>query len=228
MDINPAANLGILNLTPTTLDTQPDLMFSSPVILLKQGSQRMFTEMIKSLRDKPTRKSTTTNLDRIRCCVTDAFGYEPTDMAIWTSIRSNITRLTRNFLWKTMHNTFRVGLFWDNVPNLEIFGQCATCRVPESLEHSMLECDAPGQRQIWQLVEKLWMLRYTSYPNLNWGLLLGCALAKFKSPRGCTVPAKNWFFTILVSTSMHLIWKLRNKRIFETHTLATHDDIIVG
>lgn len=89
----------------------------------------------------------------------------------------------------------------------------------------MLECEASGQQQIWQLVEKLWKLRYTSHPNLNWGLLLGCALAKLKSPQGCIVPAKNRFFTILVSTSMHLIWKLRNKRVFETHALATHDEI---
>ncbi|KAJ7502101.1 hypothetical protein B0H11DRAFT_1644966, partial [Mycena galericulata] len=129
--------------------------------------------IIKSLKDQPTRSSTATNLERIRCSVTDAFGYEPTDMAIWSSIRSkNITRLTRNFLWKAMHNTFHVGLFWDNVPNREILGQCPTCRVTESLEHITLECEAPGQRQIWQLVEKLWKLRYTSYPNLNWGLLL--------------------------------------------------------
>ncbi|KAJ7468323.1 hypothetical protein B0H11DRAFT_1644787, partial [Mycena galericulata] len=139
------------------VDTQPDLMFSNPGILLKRGSQRLFTEVIKLLREKPTRTSTSTNLDRIRCCVADAFGYEPTDMAIWTSIRSkNIARLTRNFLWKALHNTFHVGLFWDNVPNLEILAQCTACRVPESLEHIMLDCEAPGQQQIWQLVEKLW------------------------------------------------------------------------
>ncbi|KAJ7642518.1 hypothetical protein B0H17DRAFT_960125 [Mycena rosella] len=62
------------------------------------GTERLFTKIIKSLRDKPTRKSTASNLDRIRCCIEETFGYQPTDSAIWTSIRSNnIHRLTRIF-----------------------------------------------------------------------------------------------------------------------------------
>ncbi|KAJ7624164.1 hypothetical protein B0H17DRAFT_963932, partial [Mycena rosella] len=52
------------------------------------------------------------------------------------------------FLWKCLQH-YRVGSFWEYIPNLEILGQCPTCRVPESLEHIMLECDAPGQKQIW-------------------------------------------------------------------------------
>ncbi|KAJ7815144.1 hypothetical protein B0H13DRAFT_1664210 [Mycena leptocephala] len=115
-------------------------MFTNPGILLKEGSQHLFTRVIKSMRDKPTRKSTTSNLDRIGCCVAEEFGYQPTDSTIWASIRSNnIHRLTRNFLWKSLHDTYHVGFFWDHVPNMEILGQCSTCRMPESLEHIMLE-----------------------------------------------------------------------------------------
>lgn len=54
VDINPAATLGILNLTPTAIDTQPDLMFCSPGILLERGSQHMFMDIIKSLRQTYT------------------------------------------------------------------------------------------------------------------------------------------------------------------------------
>ncbi|KAJ6566536.1 hypothetical protein B0H19DRAFT_1209608 [Mycena capillaripes] len=133
---------------------------------------------------------------------------------MWTSIRSiNISRLARNFLWK------------NHIPNLEILGQCTSCQVPESLEHIMLECSAPGQQQIWQLAETLWRLRFTPWPRLNWGLLLGCALAKLKSAKGHPIPAQNRFFTILVSTSMHLVWKLRNERVLGTSGSATHNEI---
>ncbi|KAJ7937840.1 hypothetical protein B0H13DRAFT_1588246, partial [Mycena leptocephala] len=98
-------------------------------------------------------QSTMCNLDRIHCCINDEFGYDPTESAIWMSLRSsNILRLTRNSLWKNMHNIFHVGPFWDHVPNLEILGQCPVCAVPELLEHIMLECSAAGQQQIWQLV----------------------------------------------------------------------------
>ncbi|KAJ7717483.1 hypothetical protein DFH07DRAFT_688246, partial [Mycena maculata] len=56
------------------------------------------------------------------------------------------------------------------------------------------------------------------WPKLNWGLLLGCGLARFASSRGKIIPAMNHFFTIIVSTSMYLIWNLRNTRVLETST----------
>ncbi|KAJ7143995.1 hypothetical protein C8R44DRAFT_915855 [Mycena epipterygia] len=89
----------------------------------------------------------------------------------------------------------------------------------------MLDCDAPGQRQVWRLTEILWKFRYPTLPKLNWGLLLGCRLARFKSPKGKTVPAQNRFFTKIVSTSMRLIWNLRNERVFETHAPASENEI---
>ncbi|KAJ7286769.1 hypothetical protein C8J57DRAFT_1048685 [Mycena rebaudengoi] len=60
---------------------------------------------------------------------------------------------------------------------------------------------------------------------LSWGLLLGCGLARFRSPKGKSIIAKNRFFSILVSTSMHLIWKLRNERFLQTFTIATNTEI---
>ncbi|KAJ7764038.1 hypothetical protein DFH07DRAFT_812345, partial [Mycena maculata] len=60
---------------------------------------------------------------------------------------------------------------------------------------------------------RFWRLRYPSWPKLNWGLLLGCGLARFTSSKGKIVPAMNRFFTIIVSISMYLIWNLRNTRI---------------
>ncbi|KAJ7893546.1 hypothetical protein B0H13DRAFT_1625191, partial [Mycena leptocephala] len=56
------------------------------------------------------------------------------------------------------------------------------------------------------------------WPKLNWGLLLGFGVAGFTSPNGKRVPSQNRLFTIIVSTPMYLIWNLRNKRVFETHT----------
>ncbi|KAJ6460238.1 hypothetical protein C8R45DRAFT_1056146 [Mycena sanguinolenta] len=186
-------------------------MFANPGILLNQGTQRSFTKIIQSL---------------IRCSIQDEFNFEPTDAAIWSSIRSaNIHRLTRNFLWKCLHNVFHVGEFWDHVPNLEFLGECQTCRVPESMEHILLECNARGQNQVWHLAEKLWKSRYQNWPNLNWGLVLGCGLTRFKSLRGMIVPAKNRFFTIIVSLSSQLIWNLRNECVFETHTEASETEI---
>ncbi|KAJ6506247.1 hypothetical protein C8R47DRAFT_967331 [Mycena vitilis] len=142
------------------------------------------------------------------------------------SCRSTVVGVSRHrpagplpvyFLWKCMHNIFRVGPFWNHMENLEIFGQCPHCRVDESLEHIMLECDAPRSRQVWRLCSLLWGYKYGHWPRLNWGVLLGSNLVKFRSAKGKLIPHKQRLFTILVSTSMYLIWTLRNERRFDNH-----------
>ena len=134
------------------VDTEVDLMFECPGILLLQGSQKFFTKVIRKLQSKPQRQSTVISLDRIRCSVQELSKYTPSDETIWKSIRSVTTqRLTREFFWKCMHNTFRVGDFWLNIESLKIRGRCHVCRVPETLEHIALDCKAPGQKLIWDL-----------------------------------------------------------------------------
>ncbi|KAK7038579.1 hypothetical protein R3P38DRAFT_3311573 [Favolaschia claudopus] len=199
-------------------------MFTSPGILLNRGNQRLFTKIIMALRPRTERKSTFTNLERTRCCLHDEFNFSPTNEAIWKSLTStDIPRTTRNFLWKTMHDTYRVGAFWDHIPHLEHLGLCTTCNVPESIEHIMLECTLPGKNLIWKLTERLWRLRHSTWPTLNWGLLLGCGLARFRSKEGKLRKGKNRLFTILVSTSMKLIWTLRNERVFDGKIAASNE-----
>ncbi|KAJ6471517.1 hypothetical protein C8R45DRAFT_836560 [Mycena sanguinolenta] len=109
-------------------------MSLNPGILLMEGTQRFFNKIILSLHEKPYRKSTETNLERVQCSVDEQFDFQPTNAAIWSSIRAtHIPRLTRNFLWNCMHNTYQVGSFWEQVPNLEIFARCSACRAPESM-----------------------------------------------------------------------------------------------
>ncbi|KAJ7257188.1 hypothetical protein B0H12DRAFT_1015589 [Mycena haematopus] len=171
-------------------------MFVNPGIPLKDGTQHSFTKMIMSLQGTPTRKSSEINVERIKCSISDQFKFQPTTDAIWRSTRSrHIPRVSRNFLWKL----YRVGSFWEQIPDLEILGTCSACGALESMEHILLECVEPGQREVWNLAECIWQLRYNDWLKLNWGVLLGCGLARFKSPKGNHIPAKNRFFAIVVS-----------------------------
>ncbi|KAJ7269036.1 hypothetical protein C8J57DRAFT_947103, partial [Mycena rebaudengoi] len=134
------------------LDTQVDVMFENPGMLLCRGSQRYFTKIIKSLRTRPYRKNTFTNLDRIRCSVEEVSGHTASDETIWKSVRSvTLQCLTREFYWKCIHNTFKVGDYWSHINTLESRGRCSVCDVTETLEHIALECEVPGQKIIWNL-----------------------------------------------------------------------------
>jgi hypothetical protein len=109
-----------------------------------------------------------------------------------------------------------VGDFWLHIDTLEIRGQCHFCNVPETLEHIALECDAPGQKLIWNLAHQVWSKKYLQWPTLTWGLILGCNLVKFKSDKGIVLPEKGGLFAILVSTSWHLIWNIRHHRVIDS------------
>jgi hypothetical protein len=56
-------------------------------------------------------------------------------------------------------------------------------------------------------------MKYDRWPDLNWGLILGSNLVKFKSPQGHIIHAKGRLFAVLVSSAWHLIWNLRVNRV---------------
>ncbi|KAJ7228077.1 hypothetical protein C8J57DRAFT_1092762 [Mycena rebaudengoi] len=191
-------------------------MFECPGILLSHGSQRSFTKIIRDLRPQPRHKSTFISLDRIRCSIQEVSNFVPSDAMIWTSVRSiTMQQLSREYFWKCIHNTFRIGDFWSHIDTLEIRGICHMCEVPDTLEHIALDCIAPGQKLIWILTQQLWSRKYKNWPTMNWGLILGCNLVRFTSPKGVVLPEKGRLFAILVSVAWNLIWKLRRRRVIE-------------
>ncbi|KAF8185612.1 hypothetical protein K438DRAFT_1481183, partial [Mycena galopus ATCC 62051] len=64
----------------------------------------------------------------------------------------------REFYWRCIHNTFRVGDFWSHIGTLEILGSCHVCnrvtlKKPVVKHPIALECDARGQSFIWNLTK---------------------------------------------------------------------------
>jgi ribonuclease HI len=86
---------------------------------------------------------------------------------------------------------------------------------PGNTEHIALECDAPGQKLIWNLTQQLWSKKYLEWPTLTRGSVLGSNLVKFMFKKGVVLPEKGRLFAILVSTSWHLIWNMRHHRVIE-------------
>ena len=57
-------------------------------------------------------------LDITRYAVVDAFGALPSNQKIWKSIHNkDLLRPLKAFLWKALHNTHKVGNYWENIPN---------------------------------------------------------------------------------------------------------------
>lgn len=89
-----------------------------------------------------------------RWAIHDINQEAPTDKRIWLSLKDrSISREARAFLWKAMHNAYKVGRYWESIPNFKRRALCAECgNATETLEHILTECKMSGQDTIWKIV----------------------------------------------------------------------------
>src|ERR1700722_2156881 len=149
----------------------------------------------------------------VRFAIEHMSGYMPSDKQIWNSLKSKcLTRQAREFLWKCMHKAYKGGSYWGNISNHEHKAKCPVCQIEESMEHILMNCEALGQKVVWELARMLWKMKFTRWPQIGYGTILGGGLANFKTLLGKPDTGKNWLFQILVSESAFLIWKIRCER----------------
>ncbi|KAJ3806315.1 hypothetical protein F5876DRAFT_91118 [Lentinula aff. lateritia] len=159
-------------------------------------------------------KATICGLEQAKICADDLFSYTPTSETIWKSIRHrDLGKKICAFLWMLLHDGYKVGEYWEKIPGYENRAKCAHCQTTESMEHILTDCQAPGQKEIWDLTRKLWEKSGATWNNIEFGSILCCGLADFKDGRGKRKPEISRLFRILISESAYLIWKLRCERV---------------
>ncbi|KIM72046.1 hypothetical protein PILCRDRAFT_82226 [Piloderma croceum F 1598] len=200
---------------PDNLNLQPKKSFHLTGAQLSHVSQALVYKGICELSKAQQRLATTINLDITRHAVQSMTGSLSTDATIWHSIQNkDITRIVRVFLWKILHNTHKCGDYWLNIPTFEHRASCHNCQVPDSMNHILTECNAPGQKEVWSLAKTLWLKKHDFWPSIvNTGSIVGCGLGKFKSAKGQHKPGANRLYRILLSESAYLIWKIRCERL---------------
>ncbi|KAJ7027464.1 ribonuclease H-like protein, partial [Mycena alexandri] len=201
---------------PTVLITEIPPSHDLKGIKLKGGSQHTFYSAIKATSPKPERLKTTVMLDITRHAARILSGNTPTDSQIWMSLRHpDITRTTRDFMWKCLHQAYKVGDYWRNIPNYEHYAKCPHCQVDESMEHILLECDTPGREKLWNLTQELWELKGYAWPEMDLGRIFACGLVDIRDTKGKRDGGAIRLFRILISETAHLIWKFRCTRVID-------------
>jgi hypothetical protein len=86
-------------------------------------------------------RTTLTNTQSTRDALA-AFNYmQETDETIWNSLEHTTIRLKiRQFLFKAMHDTQKIGHYWTHINGYEERQTCLTCRTTESMEHIHIYC----------------------------------------------------------------------------------------
>lgn len=86
------------------------------------------------------------------------------------------------------------------------------------MEHILIDCDAPGCKEIWTLAQKLWLMKNHQWPEISLGLILGCGTAEFHDSDNKRNTGLERLYRIIISESAFLIWKLRCERVIQLGT----------
>jgi hypothetical protein len=152
----------------------------------------------------------------VRHAVKEVNGIFPSERDVWRSIRdSDIPTEKRGFIYKNIHDAYRIGDYWDRMENHQHKARCFLCGGIENMEHILTECEnSKVSKTIWEEAKKLWNIQEESWPVITLGLIIGCNLVKIKGRRGKYSPGRSRLFTIIVTEAAHLIWKMRCERVY--------------
>jgi len=146
---------------------------------------------------------------------------------IWLATKhKDLTRKTRDFLWKSSQHAYKIGEYWNNIPGYEERGTCPLCESQEDMEHILTTCSSKARSTAWKLANDLWLKRNNTPLPTNLGDILGCGLASFTT-NGKMDSGKNRLYRILVSETVFLIWKLRNERRIRDEDSQEHRNITI-
>jgi ribonuclease HI len=98
------------------------------------------------------RRTTLTNIQLTRDALATFNNIQETDETIWNSLKNTSIRLNiRQFMYKSMHGTQKIGHYWTHINGYEERQNCPTCESTETMEHILIHCHSPTPNAIWTL-----------------------------------------------------------------------------
>ena len=206
---------------PDDIDLTVPPNFNPTGLRLSTMTQASAYAFVRNLNPPPSSNRARINLERTRATlVTDMINKrEESNSHLWLKCRHpDIRRPVQTFLYKALHGAFRIGNFWNDIPQYEQRAHCASCNEsPESLDHILIDCENAAISTIWRLARQTWPTSFGPWPDIQLSLILGCGSIALphqddesKIKRG---PSR--LLRILVSESAHLIWVLRCERTIQ-------------
>jgi len=211
---------------PDFVDTAIPKEFDLQGAKLATISQSIAYKGILERKPPPLRHTTLTNLQITREALASYHNDQETDETIWNGLRNTTVRLKiRQFLYKALHGTQKVGNYWSHINGHETRSACAFCESTESMDHILIHCHEPVPSTIWSLARQIWPHSQNLWPLPSLGIILGCGAIHLPPNQPTNLPPLNTrpagkrgikrLLQILLSKSTHLIWVLRCERVIQ-------------
>ncbi|KAH7904524.1 ribonuclease H-like domain-containing protein, partial [Hygrophoropsis aurantiaca] len=218
------ANQGAQKEIPDAIDLSIPPNFKTQGAKLQSMTQSLAYKGIRNINTTPQRRTALINLDMTRFAINAFNDTWVSDENIWNSCKDeSLTQKTRQFIYKTIQGAYKLGDFWNRIPNYETRAKCIACNHPdESMEHILLDCPSNGQMEIWNQAKLTWSGKNEDWPNVTIGLIMGCgALHKpthtneanpTSRKEKALIAGQSRLLKILISESAHIIWATRCDR----------------
>lgn len=177
-------------------------------------TQRLAYEGARQWNGTKERTATSRNVLRVQDEVAHATRVRPSVESVWSLLRKDpVSRKSRDFVWKALHEGHRVGKFWSNIPGYEDRALCTACGTLESMEHILCLCLAPGQQTAWALARGILKRKGIDLPDVTIGLALGGHTFSVVGPDGEHKHGPTRLARLVLSETAYLIWVLRCERV---------------
>ena len=207
------------------LDIPPD--YDLQGAKLASMTQALAYRGICEQNNPPPRLTTMGNLEATKIAIRNFTLSHETESSIWKGMRKKSIRpRVQQFLYKTMHGTYKIGNFWSNIPGYQHRGQCNDCQTTEDMNHILVTCTTDPVNIIWTLARDTWPHAPELWPDISLGLILGCGNLSFpeedepsddkdddSQQKRYDRKGQERLLQILISESAHLIWVLRCDRV---------------
>ena len=186
-----------------------------PGLKLSAMTQKVaYRAILEDKTGRSARRRTEITTDHVLASMEASLGVRPLKGALWRAIRKqDVPRKMRDFFWKALHDALRVGRFWENIPTMTERAVCRTCGCVESVEHILIECCAGPVKEIWALAYAILEEKGIALPRPSIGLALGAPAIALHEHMECPPKGADRLTRLVITESVHLIWKLRCERV---------------
>jgi hypothetical protein len=99
---------------------------------------------VSEWKKQKVRQGATHNLAITRHAVKEITGHFPDNCDVWKLTRHcDFSKTYHTFIWKSIHNTHKIGYYWTNIDNYGHRVNCEKCRTTEDLENFGLKSMKP-------------------------------------------------------------------------------------
>ncbi len=177
-----------------------------------------YRSILKKVRDKGKveRESTNRAVRLVQTAFAERLKSPIRAATLWRGLGGrDVPRRTRDFLWKCIHNAYRLGSYWEHIPECSERSLCKVCGVTETMEHILLTCTADYVGAAWGKLHGTMREKGVVLPVISYGLVLGSQSLVLGRVGGKQPPGADRIARILLAETVQLIWGLRCRWVIE-------------